>query len=79
MPSKLPWDQVKAESLRSICVDLGRRLSTKADMISFLRTVEDEGRTSYISFFFSIISVRYADLFYSDGLHNFTSGCCFGI
>ncbi|KIM87817.1 hypothetical protein PILCRDRAFT_262210 [Piloderma croceum F 1598] len=43
MPSKLPWDNVKAESLRSICSDLGRRLSTRAEMIAFLGKVEDEG------------------------------------
>jgi hypothetical protein len=46
MPSKLPWDIVKAESLRSICTDLGRRLSTRAEMVDFLGKVEDEGRTS---------------------------------
>jgi len=43
MSSKLPWDIVKAESLRSICTDLGRRLSTRAEMIDFLATVEDKG------------------------------------
>jgi len=45
MPSKLPWETVKAESLRSICTDLGRRMSTRAEMIDFLKAVEDEGRT----------------------------------
>ena len=44
MPSNIPWDEFRADTIRSMARDLGAsKLNTRADCLAFLRQVEDGG------------------------------------
>lgn len=44
MPSNIPWDQLKAETIRSLCADLGaKRFNSRAVGLEFLQNVENDG------------------------------------
>lgn len=46
--SKIPWDKLKADTLRAICRDLGANPGKRKreGMLEFLRAVETTGRAS---------------------------------
>jgi hypothetical protein len=39
-----PWELLKAESLRTVCRDLGGLPGRRDEMITFLKNVEEQGR-----------------------------------
>lgn len=41
--ARFPWDQVKAESLRILCRDLGGPAGRRDEMVTFLQTTEEQG------------------------------------
>ena len=47
-PSKIPWDKLKADTLRAICRDFGANPGKRKreGMLEFLRAVETTGRAS---------------------------------
>ncbi|KAF7966336.1 hypothetical protein HWV62_39132 [Athelia sp. TMB] len=50
MPSNIPWDEFRADTIRSMARDLGAsKLNTRTDCLAFLRQVEDGGLESALS------------------------------
>jgi hypothetical protein len=48
--SMIPWDKLKADTLRAICRDFGANPGKRKreGMLEFLRAVESTGRASYL-------------------------------